>query len=547
MKLTVTVLDTTGIQPYIFGSNRLRENIGASYLVAQVTTTWVNETLASIGITDPEQPIDKPDQNAERVYAGGGNTVLLFKSRELAIKFTQILSRRVIKTAPGINLVVVHRDFEWDCDSLRATVQDMMKIEMDEKKRSRIPSAPLLGLGVTQDCMSTRLVAVDQSTNHGSPDDYPVSREIAAKLDVTWSTHKNDEANNLANVDLKRIIFDPKIPNSWRIPLDFDDFGRSKGEISYIAIVHIDGNSMGKRFQEYGGKDESGNTRSNRDYITAMRELSKSVEEAGKASLRKITQDLINAMPKLQEELDLNKGILPFRPLVYGGDDVTFVCDGRLGLELAALYLQEFEKQPVADEKPLTACAGVSIVKVHYPFARAYELSEALCKQAKKFAKFDPETKRKRNDALSGLDWHIAMSGLSGSITEIRKRKYQAQPGPLTMRPVLLKEHEREWRTWKAFQQVIQEFEKEEWKERKNKVMALREVLRRGKDATSQFLKAYRLSSLPKFPEAVGKQRREDFAEKGWSGNECGYFDPIEAMDFYVGLEKDNAQVSSEN
>jgi hypothetical protein len=28
-KITVTVLDTTGIQPYIFGSNRLRENIGA--------------------------------------------------------------------------------------------------------------------------------------------------------------------------------------------------------------------------------------------------------------------------------------------------------------------------------------------------------------------------------------------------------------------------------------------------------------------------------------------------------------------------------------
>jgi hypothetical protein len=30
---------------------------------------------------------------------------------------------------------------------------------------------------------------------------------------------------------------------------------------------------------------------------------------------------------------------LPFRPLVYGGDDVTFVCDGRLGLVLLKLTI----------------------------------------------------------------------------------------------------------------------------------------------------------------------------------------------------------------
>ena len=45
MTLVVTVLDTTGIQPYIFSSNRLRENVGASFLVSQATDEWVKEVL----------------------------------------------------------------------------------------------------------------------------------------------------------------------------------------------------------------------------------------------------------------------------------------------------------------------------------------------------------------------------------------------------------------------------------------------------------------------------------------------------------------------
>ena len=48
MSLIVTVLDTTGIQPYIFGSNRLRENVGASYLVSQATDEWVKEVLKDL-------------------------------------------------------------------------------------------------------------------------------------------------------------------------------------------------------------------------------------------------------------------------------------------------------------------------------------------------------------------------------------------------------------------------------------------------------------------------------------------------------------------
>ncbi len=534
----VTVLDTTGIQSYIFGSNRLRENIGGSYLVDQATDEWAKDALRElkqklnqlIHIYDPKkyQPADKPyiedgELAAELVYAGGGNTVVLFQSLDIAKQFTRILSKRILTDAPGINLVAAHQEFDWDNESLYEVIQDLMKTEIDRQKRERIPSSPLLGLGVTAACQSTQLVAVDMSDNHDCPMPYLVSREIVAKLDAVKAAN-NDKLDDT--------LFDLKIPKKYKIALDFDDFGRSRGENSYLAIVHADGNNMGDRFREYGKK-----AKSNRDYITAMRELSDSVRRAGLTALKKVAKAVVNSIDsegKVKGKFTIKNNYLPFRPLVYGGDDVTFVCDGRLGLELAAIYLNYFKKQPAADGKPLSACAGICVVKTHYPFARAYQLSEQLCKSAKKFVR---EQKEKWGDEdLSALDWHLAASGLFGSLGEIRQREYQVKEGYLTMRPVLL-EHKYEWRKWPNFTNLVQAFnEDEDWKGRRNKVIALREKLREGMDATTQFIKAYSIKNLPPIQEAADKVQY-----CGWTEGHCGYFDAIEAMEFYISLNEEQS------
>lgn len=531
----VTVLDTTGIQPYIFGSNRLRENIGGSYLVDQATDEWAKDALQELGqkinqaihIYEPNRPANKPyiedgELAAELVYAGGGNTVLLFQSLDMAKQFTRILSKRILTDAPGINLVAAHQEFDWDNESLYEVIQDLMKNQLDRQKRERIPSSPLLGLGVTAACQSTQLVAVDMSDNHGCPMPYLVSREIVAKLDAVKA----------ANDKLDNTLFDRKIPKKYKIALDFDDFGRSRGENSYLAIVHADGNNMGDRFQKYG------EDRENRDYITAMRELSDSVRLAGLTALKEVAKAVVNSIDsegKVKGQFAIKNNYLPFRPLVYGGDDVTFVCDGRLGLELAAIYLNYFKKQPAADGKPLSACAGICVVKAHYPFARAYQLSEQLCKNAKKFVIEQKEEWGEED--LSALDWHLAASGLFGSLGEIRQREYQVKQGDLTMRPVLL-EHKYQWRKWPNFTSLVHAFnEDDDWKGRRNKVIALREKLREGSQATIEFLKAYSIKNLPPIQEAA-----DEVQDCGWTEGNCGYFDAIEAMEFYISLSEENPE-----
>ena len=535
-QLTITVVDTTGKQNYIFSSNRLRENIGASFLLSQSTKEWVEETLVKlkVPIKCQEEAIETSELNGELIYAAGGNALVLFKSREIAVRFTQILSRRVLEEAQGVNLLVAHADFDWESQNLYSIVENLKKNDIERQKYERIPSVPLLGLGVTASCNSTQLPAVDKSdeyVNYGDEetDSYLISTETKQKL----------QAVRQANQKLQNFFAEVVDQNIYQFPYRTDHLGRSEGESSYAAIVHADGNGMGKRFQKYGKE-----ARNNRDYIQRMRDFSKSVEQAGLNALKAVAQAIIKSIQQGKVvgklgEFNLNaKYYLPFRPLVYGGDDITFVCEGRLGIELAALFLKAFEKQPVADGKDLTACAGVCVVKTHYPFARGYQSSEELCKEAKKFVK---ENKEFEPNGFSAIDWHLAASGLLGSISEIRKREYQVEinhkPGDLAMRPLRLHNNNREWRTWEGFTQVVKEFkEGKDWKERHNKVMALREVLCKGSiEATQDFLRVYKLPQLPLFPESSGQS--EQLARGGWLNSKCGYFDTIEAMEFYIRLE----------
>ncbi|MEH2030751.1 MAG: hypothetical protein V7K67_13935 [Nostoc sp.] len=83
-QFTITVVDTTGKQNYIFNTNRLRENIGASFLLSKSTKEWVEEILqTNLGVPKNSQaePIETSGLDAEIVYANGGNALIIFKSR----------------------------------------------------------------------------------------------------------------------------------------------------------------------------------------------------------------------------------------------------------------------------------------------------------------------------------------------------------------------------------------------------------------------------------------------------------------------------------
>ena len=539
----LVIVDTTQIQPYVFGSNRLRENTGASQLVSEATETWALKTVQSVaarnnikvdGMLDSTKRIEDSGTNlaAEVLYAGGGNVIVLFRDEADAKIFTRQLSRKTLTDAPNLQLVLAQQPFDWN-QSLYEQVEATFK-KLAEEKRSRLVTAPLLGLGVTVMCRSTGLPAVGVTPPVGRDLGYPASAEIAAKLDAAPAAHKRLQE-----------MFAAALDDTYSFPRDFDELGRSAGEHSYIAIVHADGDGIGKRIQEIGKCYQK--PEQNREYITTLRQFSGAVERAAQSAL-------LNILVRLKKKIDLTTGLLihksvqgkeltrielkreddqwllPFRPVVFGGDDVTFVCDGRLGVSLAVEYLRQFEIQTakLPDGKgQATACAGIAIVKTHYPFARAYGLADELCKSAKSY-------RRKQNLTGSCLDWHFAMSGLAGGIEEIRRREYTANEGHLTLRPLTLNKNTKEsHRTWDVVQQGITTFQGDDWAGRRNKVKALRDTLREGTAAVKQFLTKFNESkNLPDTEPSMANWPKE-----GWHGGYCGYFDAIELVDGFIPLE----------
>jgi hypothetical protein len=557
LNMLLVVVDTTQIQPYIFGSNRLRENVGASYLVDAATRTWAFDAVrkavngAAPGETNigPNNEIQNKgiEQGlaAEVLYAGGGNFAVLFgtsKAEEFAKQFNSNLSRRALLEAPGLQLVIAQQAMQWGQEFLRDKLDDVFRVLAIQKK-NRAWSAPLLGLGVTASCNSTGLPATGLVPGIGGELPYLASDEIQAKVEVAWPQGREGSA---ADQRLKKAI---ALEEAYAYPRDFDDMGATAGEYSYIAIVHADGNSMGQRIREIKISDALTMEDKNREFVRELRRFSLDVEKAAKAALNEVRARLVRCIvdkdgkkvivhqlnQKMSIQIELAKSkegkyYVPFRPIVFGGDDVTFVCDGRLGLSLAIEYLREFEHQTQLvdslrkDGSGLTACAGVAIVKSHYPFARAYSLAEDLCASAKRY-------RREKEIDGSCLDWHFALSGLSGSLKEVRDREYQASAGSLTLRPVTLAANPKQvQRSWLVIEKGIDAFQKD-WAGHHNKIKALRDVLREGPAAVERFVEAVG-SELP----AV-LPKMSDWPKKGWHGDSCGYFDAIELADWFIPLK----------
>ena len=299
--------------------------------------------------------------------------------------------------------------------------------------------------------------------------------------------------------------------------IELEDLGGYEGE-SHIAIVHADGNGMGSKLMRVVDESES---KEDDEFLHYLRRFSASVTQLSKRALQETLEDLKSLLPL--KSLRNPEGVFPLRPIVYGGDDLTFVCDGRLGLHLAALYLEKFKGEiPIVDTcESVDACAGVTIVPTKFPFARAYGFADELCRLAKRQrSEGDPEG--------SWLDFQIIQEGATQSITALRETQYISLTGQtLHQRPYRVPEEWNDPQKADTFIQVLKWFQSSKWP--RSRAKNLLQELVQGPSATGRSVDAAAWRGIKLPAGDAGWTGPDD-----WEDAKTVYFDPLKALDFYL-------------
>jgi hypothetical protein len=522
----LTLVDLSGIQRYIFKSNTLKHIMGASGLVHLVTHDWLEEALKQQGLCN-RQPqgknlrIEDGKLVSEVIYQEGGNALILFSSKDTAHGFAKALSLRALREAPGLDMVITHAALPADVfigkGALFMPLQSLFQ-KVNEKKMDRARNAALPGLGVTAACPYTQKPATHAIKREGGEQEW-VSAEIHAKEMVGYQAATDQFAGRFKGAR-----------GNYAFLKEFSEFsGGAKG--SYMAVVHADGTGMGQRLMDYLARFAESSTR---EAVDGLRAFSESITDAVQQAM---DDTIICLRQKIEQKVIPSKpGMLPFRPIVCDGDDITFVCDGTFGLPLTAQLLKAFAKFNLIDTgEPIAMRAGVAIVKSHFPFSQAYELAEDLNRSARNFAR------KNQGDAARfapmAIDWHISTSGTLGSLEALRCQ-YENKRAKLLLRPLLVGAKSGV-RRWAVLEELVGIFGQQKWQKIRSKLRELEDVFLQGKDAVERFLTFNSIDELPR-PAAIGNIHLEcGFVE---NDKQVLHYDALEVAEFFAFSSCDQEQ-----
>lgn len=432
----LAMYDVRGIQKYIFKTPDLKSAIGASALVEDIIERALRVSVSQYeeqtGIrltkdlewydenTGP-RPYKEDSCDVQVLYIGGGNAFVVYRniqdsekdfeqsgekapSCSLVAAINQRMAKYVIEHTYSLQLAVamVEKTTDYQMD------QQNVRNRMEQVKRTMSAAVPF---------GATPAVRVDARTG------YPLVFSRNTENLSTEAVNKKNAAEN------KRWYY---LEDEKKI----DSLRTKKGVDSTIAVIHIDGNNLGLRIRSLMNDKTT-----YREAVNTQRQISYRINHSYKAAfegMKRQTEDI----GRTSSQLAIKEKDIFIIPVVTAGDDITYVCNGRLALKSVEFFVKEISKYDMAEgpegkrdiRYSFSICAGIAFANSHFPFNIAYDVAEECCENAKKTAK----SRENLQNGLIGnwVDFHICKNVQARNLKSLRGKEYVTGLGEhLIMRP----------------------------------------------------------------------------------------------------------------
>jgi hypothetical protein len=400
-------LELKRVQTFIFEVPRLKAMLGANALVGQTMRHELPLLLgqqqgascpwpAEIALCDLDDPLDRaatdPDDRDDPralyergiLARDGGHFSVLFDDEPAARHFLEQAEAVLVERLPGV--------------LYEARIDPFPEPQAAQPQVRHPHETALLDLPVLQVCQETGQGPASKHSTKGRWQ----SESVRHRLE--WGGWFYD-GHTQDIIGLLRAALYPDATLDWREPDDLAQLAAG----GYLALIHADGNGIGKRYKTW------------RDQAQSSDEAVKEAHgEAFFHSMRVAVRRAVVAA--LGKTFTAPGGVRPYEILMLGGDDLLLACRADQALDFARIYAEELAQYRLADGQPLTVAIGVAIAQKTYPLHRLHELAEELASSAKRLYRALSE-----EEACSVIDWQVVTQSWFAGVEDARQQSERVQ------------------------------------------------------------------------------------------------------------------------
>jgi hypothetical protein len=326
------------------------------------------------------------------------------------------------------------------------------------------------------------------------------------------------------------------------------------------AIVAMDGNDIGRQQRALDGLPGEEKEKALSKMSKKLRACTRSAFLHGLAAAVAAWAKRFEEEKKKIAKSNAGKTVLPFRPLILGGDDILALCHVEHAFDLARDMAKAFEAESEKDKDcwmatggKLTISAGVLFCNVGYPLHTAIPYAESLLASAK--GRFRGKSGEKE-PSPAAIDWEAVTENLLDHPADRRRRELVFFDGDiepdgkqlevsLTRRPYKLYDDKASGKkVWdaatfddlkklaKLLEKIPQSVRLEirrrlyaPWADRCAFVASLNKNLAVGDEPLSELLKEYDKT------ESIGKAWRDETKKDGTTGRDTAICDAIAVLE----------------